>query len=104
MKIIVGKDGDKDCIYVGKIPDIYDDEDWKKSELLLQKVCDLIKAEFAVTKGSDESSFIIEGEEISIFMDDLMPIGIYSRNVSGNRIIEKIFHVLNQEASSLPSL
>jgi hypothetical protein len=94
MKIILAKDGDKDCIYIGEIPDIYDDESWAKSELLLQKICDLIRTEFALSKGSDERSFIIESEEFSIFMDDLMPLGIYAKKASGNPTIEKIFNVL----------
>lgn len=96
MKPVLGKDGDKACIYVGDIPNVYDDESWTKSERILQKIWEIIKSEFVVSKGNDKNSFIIESNEFFILMDDLMPIGIYTKEVSGNPIIEKIFETLNR--------
>ncbi len=96
MKLVLRHEDGKDSIYIGDVPDPYDDESWARSEQLLQQVCDLIRTEFGLSRGNDEHSFVIESEEFSIFMDDLMPIAIYAKKVTGNPIIKKIYEVLNR--------
>ena len=97
MNLVIKKEYNKKCIYLGETPDIYDDDSWSAAEKLFKRVWSIIKDDFPVSKGKNKNSFVINSEEFSIFTDDLMPLGIYPENISGNCLIEEIFIALKSK-------
>ncbi len=97
MRITVEIEKGKKSIYIGGIPDTYDDDDWDESDRILTVIFDVIKNNFDARKGKSSNSFFISSNEFTWFRDDLMPIGIYATSPKGNEFIDNLTELLKEK-------